>query len=333
MAFAKNKSCSSRFWEREEIAALTSQEQLAYLKVLTTSSFYDIHGLTILEPLAKTIKKRSKEHKIPIEQIKLLAKKGLLIFDEFNSIVFVPGSTSDLEAHIENFGDLRKIQNILKRFPATSRPAQIWALSWFLTNLTTIKIAVLEDFLEHVQPYIKLIIQDTASNGDLNQTNLSDLVLLDPINRFVSIEDVMSLVVQEQKCYPGVADTLVKDIIGDKFDKKLELYLKRRDIYHDSLIYNLIEQFRSLYSEKKGISYSEYESKTFDPRRMAWMVREYGVELVKERMRLYFDSNEFLHSINDFKTNFQKIGKPDTSDLSNYFNIIGEFEKRARGNN
>ena len=329
---SKNKSCASRFWVREEIDALTSQEQLAYLKILTTSSTYELHGLTLLEHVKKSLR-RIDSHRIPLEPVRLLAKKGLIVFDEFNSVVFVPGSTSDIEAQIDTHTDFRKVQNILKRLPAFSRPVQLWALSWFLTNLSSTKIAILEDFLEYAQIWIKPLLGDVKKYNAVEEddVNLSDLVLLDPIEEQISLHDVMSLIVSEQKCYPGVAETLKNDVLGDEFKHRLNLYIKRRDIYHDSLVYNLINRFSSLYQEKKGVPYSA--SKTFDPRRIAWMVREYGTERVKDRMKLYIESNDYIHSIADFRDNFQKIGNPDKSDLSKYYEIIGEFENRAKGNN
>lgn len=331
---SKNKSSASRFWGRQEISSLTSQEQLAYLKILTTSSVYDLHGLTVLESTKAYVKKRTPAHKVQIESVRSLAKKGLLVFDEFNSLVFVPGSTSDAEAYIDSYTDFRKVQAVLKRLPAQSRPVQLWTLSWFLTNMTAAKIGIVQDFLEYAQIWIKLIINDANKNHELknNDVDLSNLVLLDPIEDVVSLGDVMSLIVSEQKCYPTVSDTLKNDVLGDDFVRRLTLYIKRRDTYHDSLVYGLLSQFYSLYLEKKSVPYSKYESKTYDPRRIAWMVREYGKELVRERMRLYFDSNDYNHSIADFKNNFQKIGNPDTSDLSKYWDIIGEHEKRARGN-
>lgn len=333
-ALSKNKSSAARFWAREEISSLTSQEQLAYLKVLTTSSVYDLHGLTVLESTKAYVKKRQPAHKVPIEPIKSLAKKGLVVFDEFNSIVFIPGSTSDAEAYIDNYVNFRKVQAVLKRLPATSRPVQLWTLSWFLTNMTAAKIGIVQDFLEYAQIWIKLIINDANANHPLkeNDVDLSNLVLLDPISDTVSLGDIMSLIVSEQKCYPTVSETLKLDVLGDDFVRRLNLYIKRRDTYHDSLVYGLLSQFYSLYLEKKSVPYSKYENKTYDPRRVAWMVREYGKELVRERMRLYFDSIEYDHSIADFKANFQKLGNPDTSDLSKYWDIIGEHEKRARGN-
>ena len=330
----KHKSSASRFWAREEISSLTSQEQLAYLKILTTSSVYDLHGLTVLESTKAYIKKRIPAHKVPLDPVRSLAKKGLIVFDEFSSLVFIPGSTSDSEAYIDNYTDFRKTQAVLKRLPANSRPVQLWTLSWFLTNMTAAKIGIVEDFLEYAQIWIKLLINDADRNRPLeeNDVDLSNLVLLDAIDHTVSLGDVMSLIVSEQKCFPAVSDTLKNDVLGDDFVKRLNLYIKRRDTYHDSLVYGLLEQFYSLYLEKKSIPYSKYESKTYDPRRIAWMVREYGKELVRERMRLYFDSNDYVHSIMDFKTNFQKLGNPTTSDLSKYWEIIGEHEKRARGN-
>lgn len=326
----KNKSSASRFWGREEVSALISQEQLTYLKILTTSSTYDLHGLTILESNKASFKKRLPYHKVQIEHVRSLAKKGLVVFDEFNSIVFIPGSTSDIEADIDSYRDFRKAQSVLKRLPAISRPVQLWVLSWFLTNMTKAKIAIVEDFLEYGQIWIKSVIKDADKNKELqeNDIDLSNLVLLDPIESVVSLGDVISLILSEQKCYPGVTEVIKNEILGEDFSKRLDLYIKRRDTYHDSLVYNLLSQFHSLYLERKGTSYSEYESKTYDPRRIAWMIREYGKELVRERMRLYLESNDYVHSIGDFKTNFQKLGNPDTTDLSKYWDIVEKHERR-----
>lgn len=326
----KNKSSASRFWGREEASVLTPQEQLTYLKILTTSSTYDLHGLTTLESNKVGVRKRLPHHKIQIEHVKSLAKKGIVVFDQFNSIVFIPGSTLDIEAHIDSYSEFRKVQTVLKRLPALSRPVQLWVLSWFLTNMTKAKIAIVEDFLEYGQIWIKSIIKDADNNKELqdNDIDLSNLVLLDPIDTTVSLGDVISLIISEQKCYPGVTDIIKNEILGDDFSKHLNLYIKRRDTYRDSLVYNLLSQFHSLYLEKKGTSYSDYESKTYDPRRIAWMIREYGKELVRERMRLYLESNDYVHSISDFKANFQKLGNPNTSDLSKYWDILEKHERR-----
>jgi hypothetical protein len=87
--------------------------------------------------------------------------------------------------------------------------------------------------------------------------------------------------------------------------------------------------FESLYLEKKGV---EYLKQTQDHQRIAWMIYEYGKDMVRDRMRTYFES-KYIHSVVDYKTNIQKLSNPEAQDRSAYWEIIKEYEKNARRDN
>lgn len=332
---SRKRSCASDFWARPEIVGLTNAEQLTYLKLLTTSSMFDLHGLTIVQPLKRKglSNKRKGAYLLSVENVLSLSKKGLIVYDSMNSIAFIPGATSDQEAEIDTYPQLRKVQTILKRFPPTSRAAQLWVLSWFLTNMSSGKISIVQDFLEYGQVWINGILNDSYTPSNIDESidlKLTGLVSVLPYKDDIYVSHVVSTVVKEQRCFPGVTEDFTKQIVGENITDRLDLYLKRRDAFLDSVVHELMTQFESLFLEKKG---DKYTKQTQDQQKIAWMVWEYGKDMIRERMRLYFNSLDYVHSIADFKSNFQKIGNPDTKDLSKYWEIIGEHEKRARGNN
>lgn len=338
------RSTVQLFWSREDLSSLTDAEKIAYVKLLSTSDLYGLHGITSLTKTHGGTWRRMNEHCVIQDPIKSLAKKGFLVFDEFHELVFFPGSAADAEAVVNTTATLKKTIKILAKLPITSKPVQLWALSWFLSNIGKAKMEVLMDFLEYAVIWMKPLFReaDLTATKRLNTKKypaglieLSSFVLPEPCADKIYIQNIIAPVYDARivNNNNGFEDYFIMQFLGSDFEKRLELFKKRKATFTDSITRKMAMIFDQLYLAKKGVAYSRDNDLAKDMQRLGWLISMFGKDKVMQNMRMYFEGTDWKFTMRDFRANFKNISNPEAEDRSEYWKIVEEHEKRATGNN
>jgi hypothetical protein len=334
------RSTTQMFWTREDLPSLSAEEKLAYLRLLSTSGIYGLHGLTSISQFNHGKQRRVLEHRITPDIAKVLANHGFIVYDSFHELAFFPGATQDIEANIDSVASLRSNVKILNSLPATSIPVQLWALSWFLSNLGKAKIQVVVDFLEAAFIYMKPLLDgasfDEVPDIDITKTKeltveISELIYEEIPNPPIFIQNIVWPIISKysNNRILGFNEYFISRLVGRSFDKRANTFKERRFKFGNSLTRRSVAIFDQLYLAKFGVPYLKTTDIERDMHFLGWMIRDFGKDEVMNRMKMYFNSDDHKFTISDFRSSFKSLIAPEQGDTTEYWKILEGYKKGA----
>jgi len=321
------------FWFRPDIDRLNHTDQVTYIKLLAGSSVYGLHGISFL---GKTIKsgRKIRDYFFDLRSVRPLAAQGFVLLDEIEGLVFVPGACSDPQAGVvttKQYGDLT---DSLKKLPFNSPVTQVWALSWYLSNLAKTNTQVSEDFKLFAHNWFHPLFLHAdlgATERFDSRTDVAELVLGEKFQEEVYVQHLFAPILLKLTTWAIEEKYILNQLTGPNFEVRYKAFTDKKIQTDKSLSHKAISLFEQLYLARTGVKYVPQSTYTRDIRTVGMMIKDFGMDLVMERIQFYLKDDSFTHSIRDFRLNFQKVKNPELNDRSSYWQILEEHKNRARG--